>query len=596
MTEKEFIEKNKESWKRLEYLLTASKVNPSELQTLFAKVSGDLSYARTFFPNRSVKLYLNQLMMRVFNKIKVAPKRNLKDKVIHFYAERLPELIIRHKEAFFLAFGVFLLAVLIGVFSTLHDDQFASQILGDSYVHMTERNINNEDPMNVYKDPDKTDMFLGITINNIRVAFLTFVLGIFGGLGSVFVLLSNGIMVGVFQTFFFTKGLFLESFLTIWIHGTIEISSIVIAGAAGLIIGKGLFFPGTYDRKVALRFAAKEGLLVLLSIVPLLLMAGFLEGFVTRLTDLPTAIKVLIIGSSFLFMTMVFIVSPLLYFRSGKYVSKPIALKQHHNKVDYKKESLFQEAMSFLVTHNFEILFFLIVPLIVYYAIVIYATNYFGIHLLISIIESDSSFIRWNTNIFFIHFIAVVYTILVLGMILKGTAITLNNLFSLFRKHLPMLLLIGLILTLILLIQKPYIFILAIFLLPVNAISKIISELGSNSNLHIIKALDYIKKDYSYKHKSIVDIFILYIIYFALSTAMNTSVIQFIKEFFSWHSLSSSFVNNAIYTIGFKIVVFICILSLAIKLLTLRFRRNQNILESYDLIEEFEHFNNRTAS
>ena len=78
-------------------------------------------------------------------------------------------------------------------------------------------------------------MSLGIAFNNLYVACLTFVLGVFYAIGSLFVLISNGIMVGVFQYFFIQQGLFLESFLTIWIHGTLEISAIVLPAFSAMV-------------------------------------------------------------------------------------------------------------------------------------------------------------------------------------------------------------------------------------------------------------------------------------------------------------------------------------------------------------------------
>ena len=105
--------------------------------------------------------------------------------------------------------------------------------MGDAYVNMTEQNISNNDPMGVYKSHRQIDMFFGITFNNIRVSFVVFAAGIFLSLGTVFSLFRNGVMLGAFQYFFFKKGLLVTSILTIWIHGAIEISSIVIAGAAG---------------------------------------------------------------------------------------------------------------------------------------------------------------------------------------------------------------------------------------------------------------------------------------------------------------------------------------------------------------------------
>ena len=121
--------------------------------------------------------------------------------------------------------------------------EFLRVILGDSYVDMTLENIESGDPMAVYKQKGEFEMSLGITLNNLWVSFLTFVTGAFFTIGSIAVLVRNGIMLGSFQYFFIERDLFWESFLTVWVHGTLEISAIIIAGAAGITMGRGWSSP-----------------------------------------------------------------------------------------------------------------------------------------------------------------------------------------------------------------------------------------------------------------------------------------------------------------------------------------------------------------
>ena len=152
--------------------------------------------------------------------------------------------------------------------------------------------------MAVYKKMGEFNMFLGITINNIRVAVLAFGFGIFFGIGTLYIMLQNGIMLGSFQYFFYEKGLLWESARTIWIHGTIEISVIVVAGCAGLVMANGMLFPGTYTRVQSFARGVKNGLKIMISTVPFFILAGFLEGFVTRHTEMPDFLAITIILSS----------------------------------------------------------------------------------------------------------------------------------------------------------------------------------------------------------------------------------------------------------------------------------------------------------
>jgi uncharacterized membrane protein SpoIIM required for sporulation len=192
----------------------------------------------------------------------------------------------------------------------MYDENFARLILSDGYVNMTIENIEKGDPMAVYKGRGQVDMFFAITYNNIRVSFFAFILGIFFSIGTGYILLLNGIMLGCFQYFFYTYGLLFESFLSIWIHGTIEISSIVIAGGSGMVMGNSLLFPGTLPRWYALKQGARNGLKIVIGLVPLFIIAGFLESFVTRLTDFPVVVKLGIILLSALFILTYIVIYP----------------------------------------------------------------------------------------------------------------------------------------------------------------------------------------------------------------------------------------------------------------------------------------------
>jgi uncharacterized membrane protein SpoIIM required for sporulation len=175
---------------------------------------------------------------------------------------------------------------------------------------MTLENIEKGDPMAVYKQMGEFNMFLGITVNNIRVALMAFVYGFLLGIGTLMVMLQNGIMLGSFQYFFYEKGLLWESMRTIWIHGTIEISVIIIAGSAGLVLANGMLFPGTYTRLESFKRGVKNGLKIILSTVPFFIIAGFLEGFVTRHTEMPDWLAILIITGSLVLIIFYYIIYP----------------------------------------------------------------------------------------------------------------------------------------------------------------------------------------------------------------------------------------------------------------------------------------------
>ena len=119
-------------------------------------------------------------------------------------------------------------------------------------------------------------------------------------------------MVGSFQYYFFSKGLGWDSVLVIWVHGTLEIASIILSGAAGIILGNSILFPGTIKRIQSLRVGGKDGLKVLIGVIPLLVIAAMLEGFVTRYSTMPKYISISILATSFIFIAWYFGLYPLL--------------------------------------------------------------------------------------------------------------------------------------------------------------------------------------------------------------------------------------------------------------------------------------------
>ncbi|MEX0996711.1 MAG: stage II sporulation protein M [Flavobacteriaceae bacterium] len=322
MREAAFVKQNKDKWLRFESVLKNNiQISPDELSALYIEVTDHLSYAQTFYPKSSTLSYLNNLAILAHQKI-YKTKRESRRRFITFYTKEFPQLFKAYHKQLLISFITFALFSLIGAFSAATDGDFVRLIMGDAYVNMTLDNIEKGDPMAVYKQMGEVEMFLGITINNIRVALYAFVFGMLLSIGTLYVLMNNAVMIGSFQYFFYDQGLLWESVRTIWIHGTIEISVIIIAGCAGLVIGNSILFPGTYTRLQSFVRGAKDGLKILISTIPFFIVAGFLEGFVTRQTQMPDWLAILIIGGS-------------LYLILYYYVFYPIQLHKKLNSKQY---------------------------------------------------------------------------------------------------------------------------------------------------------------------------------------------------------------------------------------------------------------------
>lgn len=310
MKEVQFLNINSEKWKKFEFQL-ARKSDPKsdENAETFIEILDDLSYAKTYYPKGKTHQYLNSISARVQQKIYKNNRETWKG-IVEFWKRDLPLIYSTVQKELLISVIIMIFGVAIGFVSSLNDDTFVRLILGDGYVNMTEKFIEEGNPMAVYEQSRQTDMFFGITFNNIMVSFYAFMLGIFFSIGTAYIIFSNAIMLGSFHAFFYQKGMFWETFLTIWIHGSLEISAIVIAGAAGFVLSRSFMFPGTYSRKEAFVSGGKKGIRMIAGLIPIFMMAGFLESFVTRYHDMSIIIKLIIIISSFSYVAWFFVINP----------------------------------------------------------------------------------------------------------------------------------------------------------------------------------------------------------------------------------------------------------------------------------------------
>jgi len=314
MREGQFIKRNIDRWKEYQ----EPTEDPDETAKRFMNLVDDLSYAKTFYPFSNTVRFINGLASNIFLSI-YKNKKEEKNRITSFFSTELPLIIYRRRRALLFSFLFFLLFTLIGVFSARQDQTFARAVLGDGYVDMTEQNIASGDPFGVYKDGNQFLMFVQIAFNNIRVAFYTFVLGITLGVGSVYMLFKNGLMLGVFEYLFFHHGLGLQSILVIFIHGTLEISAVVIAGASGLVIGNSILFPGTYTRLESLMRGGKDAVKIIVTLIPVFIIAAIFESYVTRHTGMPLWLSVSILSASLAFIVWYFIYFPIVVNKKMKH-------------------------------------------------------------------------------------------------------------------------------------------------------------------------------------------------------------------------------------------------------------------------------------
>lgn len=318
MRESAFVKRNKSRWEEFETVVkNQQNAPPDKLAELFIQITDDLSFSRTQYPSSRTTQYLNSLASKIHGEI-YKNKKEDKNRFILFWKIELPAVMFTVQKQLFYAFVIFIIAGAIGAVSAAYDDTFVRLILGDSYVNMTLENIKNGNPTKVYSSSSEIEMFFLITRNNILVSFMIFIYGVFASLGTGLYLFYNALMVGTFIMFFYNENQLAQGLPVILLHGTIELTSIVIAAAAGFVMGNSILFPGTYSRLASFKVGAMKGLKITMGLVPFFIMAGFIESFITRYAFMHWSIKTTIIGLSAFLMIYYFIFYPIQLKRNGR--------------------------------------------------------------------------------------------------------------------------------------------------------------------------------------------------------------------------------------------------------------------------------------
>lgn len=328
MREAKFIKKNVDKWNRYQHEETN---DPDEMADRFVTLLDDLAYAKTFYPRSKVTRWINGIAATIYQGIYKNRRQDFK-RMLLFWKYELPLLFRRYHRVFLFTFLLFVSFVAAGVMSSSIDPAYARNFFDHKvqpgYYDQTIASIQSGDPFGVYKDDNPFSMFVRIAYNNISVAFKTVIFGVLFGIGTVIYMWTNGVMLGCFQYLFFSQGLGWQSVMVIWIHGTIEISSIVIASCAGLILGTGWLFPGTFSRKESFLRAARDAMKICISLVPFFIVAAFFESYITHFMSntfqrntegigLPVPVSVIILAGSFFLILWYFVLYPVSLHRAG---------------------------------------------------------------------------------------------------------------------------------------------------------------------------------------------------------------------------------------------------------------------------------------
>ncbi|HEY6465382.1 MAG TPA: stage II sporulation protein M [Candidatus Acidoferrales bacterium] len=292
-----WLEKRRPHWARLEQLIGAdarrgiSTLAASELQELallYRQTASDLATVREDASSTQLTIYLNQILGRAHNLIYMG-RRAKPVGIWTFYKDTYPAIFRETFPDTFAAFVICLAAAVTAFLIAVGDPAFPRFFLGGSMIDTIEHHKMWTQSIVTVKPLASS----AILTNNLSVAFATFALGITAGIGTVYMMLVNGLLIGTVAGACWREGMSLQLWSFVAAHGVLELPAIFIAGGAGLGIARGLLFPGQLPRRSSLAIAGAQSVKLMLGTIPLLLIAGAIEGFISP-SSLPIPVKFLL--------------------------------------------------------------------------------------------------------------------------------------------------------------------------------------------------------------------------------------------------------------------------------------------------------------
>ncbi len=294
-----WLEKRKAYWTRLESIVDVSSRRGvaalsyrelQELALLYRQVAADLAKVREDPMSARLSDYLNQLLARAHNLIYMG-RRTSPRGILPFYGRTFPQVFRSTFDYTALATLLFAAGGLIGFLICLADPAFQRYFLGPAMAETIERRKMWTHSIVAIKPLAAT----GIMTNNLTVSFAAFASGITGGLGTIYLLLTNGLLMGVITAACWQASMGAQLLEFVAPHGVLELPAIFIAGGAGLLLARGLLFPGNLPRRYSLVFYGGQSARLILGIVPILVVAGLVEGFISP-SPYPALAKFLLAG------------------------------------------------------------------------------------------------------------------------------------------------------------------------------------------------------------------------------------------------------------------------------------------------------------
>jgi len=247
-----------------------------ELGLLYRQTASDLATVREDITSPQLTAYLNQLLGRAHNLIYMGQRPKISG-LVKFYSQTYPQIFRETLPETLVAFAIFMVTAIAAWSITIHDPAFAHRVLGPQMMDTIERREMWTHSIVTVKPLAAS----GIMTNNLTVAFFTFAYGITAGIGTIWMMALNGVLLGVVGAATWKAGMANQLWSFVAPHGVLELPAIFIAGGAGLEIARGMLFPGLLPRRESLAIAGGRAARLLLGTIPMLFIAGIVEGFLS---------------------------------------------------------------------------------------------------------------------------------------------------------------------------------------------------------------------------------------------------------------------------------------------------------------------------
>jgi uncharacterized membrane protein SpoIIM required for sporulation len=289
-----WIEKRKPHWTRLEELVAAcgrrsiatlAHEEVRELALLYRQTAADLSTAREDPRSAPLARYLNDLLGRSHNLVYAGAARSRPAGFFRFFTHGFPQTFRRTAFYTATAFALFCAGALAGLVLSAADPGFERFLLSGQMMDTIERREMWTHGIVAIKPYASSQ----IMTNNIMVSLTACATGMFAGIGPAYMMLFNGLLIGVIGGACARVGMSADLWSFVAPHGALELPAIFIAGGAGLLLAKGILFPGTLPRREAIAEAGGDAVRLMLGVVPILVIAGIIEGFISPTSTAVTA-------------------------------------------------------------------------------------------------------------------------------------------------------------------------------------------------------------------------------------------------------------------------------------------------------------------